>query len=64
MGICPLPSYSYFLDAIHNLEKIGDHMKNVAQAAYNLFTWSKGKVTLKKIREQQQSSEPRPSQES
>jgi len=64
LGICPLPSYSYFLDAIHNLEKIGDHMKNVAQAAYNLFTWSKGKVTLKKIREQQQPSELRPSQES
>lgn len=60
-GICPLPAGSYFIDAIHNMEKIGDHLKNVAQAAYNLFTYSKGKASLKKIREQQKLDETPPS---
>jgi phosphate:Na+ symporter len=47
-GECDLPAAHYFMDAIHNLEKIGDHMKNVAQTAHNLFTWSKGKAKLPK----------------
>jgi phosphate:Na+ symporter len=56
-GICPLPAGSYFIDAIHNLEKIGDHMKNVAQTAYNLFTWSKGKAKLKYIKKKEEETE-------
>jgi phosphate:Na+ symporter len=60
-GICPLPAASYFIDAIHNMEKIGDHMKNVAQTAYNFFTYSKGKASLKKIKEQQKLAEIPPS---
>ncbi len=47
-GICLLPAGAHFLDAIHNLEKIGDHLKNVAQTAHNFFTWSKGKTRLGK----------------
>ncbi|MBN1900815.1 Na/Pi cotransporter family protein [Candidatus Sumerlaeota bacterium] len=60
-GICPLPAASYFIDAIHNMEKIGDHLKNVAQTAYNFFTYSKGKASLKKIKEQRKTTETQPS---
>jgi len=52
-GICDLPAGNYYIDAIHNLENIGDYLKNVAQTAYNLFTWSKGKPKLKEIRKKQ-----------
>mgnify|MGYP006286824417 CR=1 FL=1 len=52
-GTCLLPSASFFLDALHNLERMGDHLKNVAQTAYHMFTYSKGKARLKKIRKQQ-----------
>jgi len=45
-GICLLPAASFFIDAIHNMEKVGDHMKNIAQTAHNFFTWSKGKARL------------------
>jgi len=58
-GICPMPAASYFIDAIHNLEKIGDHMKNVAQTAHNLFTYSKGKAKLKQIKKQEKSKDTR-----
>lgn len=47
-GVSPLPAAPFFMDAIHNMEKIGDHMKNVAQTAHNFFTWSKGKTKLPK----------------
>lgn len=47
-GVCHLPSATYFVDAVHYLEKIGDHLKNIAQTSYNFFTWSKGKARIKK----------------
>lgn len=47
-GVSSLPAAPFFMDAIHNLEKIGDHLKNVAQTAHNFFTWSKGKTKLPK----------------
>ncbi|MBN1900814.1 PhoU domain-containing protein, partial [Candidatus Sumerlaeota bacterium] len=47
-GVSPLPAAPFFMDAIHNMEKIGDHIKNIAQTAHNLFTWSKGKTRLPK----------------
>ncbi|HOE63832.1 MAG TPA: Na/Pi cotransporter family protein [Candidatus Sumerlaeota bacterium] len=46
-GVCHLPSAIFFVDALHYLEKIGDHLKNIAQTSYNLFTWSKGKARIK-----------------
>lgn len=49
-GACHLPAGAYFIDAIHYQEKIADHLKNVAQTAYNLFTYSKGKAKLKAIK--------------
>ena len=48
-GICPLPSSSFYIDAVHYLEKVGDHMKNIAQTAYNLFEYSKGKARIADI---------------
>ncbi len=47
-GICLLPSATCFTDAMHFLEKIGDHLKNVAQTAHNMFTYSRGKAHLPK----------------
>jgi len=47
-GVCLLPAASFFLDAVHNMEKVGDHMKNIAQTAHNFFLWSRGKMKLPK----------------
>jgi len=47
-GVCLLPAASFFLDAVHNMEKVGDHMKNIAQTAHNFFLWSRGKTKLPK----------------
>ncbi len=43
-GICDFQAGIIYIDTVNNLEKIGDHLANVAQAAYNNFHWSGGKL--------------------
>lgn len=43
-GVCDFRAGIIFIDTVNNLEKIGDHLANVAQAAYNNFHWSGGKL--------------------
>ena len=43
-GICDFRAGIIYIDTVNNLEKIGDHLANVAQAAYNNFRWSLGKL--------------------
>jgi phosphate:Na+ symporter len=43
-GVCDFRAGIIFIDTVNNLEKIGDHLANVAQAAYNGFRWSGGKL--------------------
>lgn len=33
-----------YLDCLNNLEKVSDHLKNIGQAAYNMFKYGEGKV--------------------
>ena len=49
-GVCALPSNYVFLDFIDNMEKIADHLTNIAQGVINKMQWTlvqQKKLTIK-----------------